>query len=196
MFSLQPFSQNKLLSGVPDPVARQGVCVALCDLWLRSIKGNSAQSPAARMSALGGGIQAAIAHQKQYAADRAQLGRFPARAAAGRRVGLDYEEQTTIVRASVGTGGILAKMSADLRGIGAAATWSLRFSGGGGHALAGFCGVTSLTPNMHRQELFVFDPNIGEYKGELSDLSVMLKDIFARVPLYGTVAEVARISAG
>ena len=194
MFTVESFSQGQLLSQVADPSAKGGVCVALCDLWLQSIKANSAASPSARMAALAGRVNDAVAHQKLYAQQRAQIGRFPARAEAGRRMGLDYEEQTTIMRVSVGMSGIFAKLSPDLKRIGAGATWSLRFSNGDGHALSGFSGLTSFTNTMHRQQLYVFDPNIGQYTGAIRDLNDILKDIFKRVPLYNTVVEVSRVS--
>lgn len=197
MFTVESFSQGQLLSRIPDPSARGGVCVALCDFWLQSIKGDrpaNPTSPRARLGALAGRLNEAIAHQDLYGRRRAQIGRFPARAEAGRRVGLDYEEQTTIVRASVGMSGVLAKMSADLKNIGAGATWSLRFSNGEGHALAGFSGLISVTNTIHRRQLYIFDPNIGEYTGTILDFADILKDIFKHDPLYMTVVEVSRIS--
>jgi hypothetical protein len=76
--------------------------------------------------------------------------------------------------------------------MGVGATWTLRFFDGTGHAIAGFYGMFSPTGNIHHPRLFLFDPNIGEYRGDLSDLDAMLRDLLTRFPIYLTVVEVRR----
>lgn len=196
MYTLAPFSQEHHLRSVTDPVLRNGVCVALCDHWLTIVKRYPDVPSVNRMRLLTQRLPEALRHQQAYAALRATVGRNEARREVGARLGLDYEEQTTIMRACVGMVGIRAKLASDLGRIGAAATWSMRFTGGGGHAIAGFRGLVSVTGNVHRAVMYIFDPNIGEYVGELSDLDAILTDVFGKFPLYATVNEVHRTSEG
>ncbi len=175
---------------------RNGVCVALCDHWLNIIKRHPDLPSVNRMRMLAQRIPEALRHQQMYGQLRDAVGRNQARREVGAGLGLNYEEQTTIMRAFVGMAGIRAKLAADLGRIGAAATWSMRFAGGGGHAIAGFRGLASITANMHRASIHIFDPNIGEYTGELTDLDAILSDLFGRFPLYATVNEVHRTSEG
>jgi hypothetical protein len=196
MFTLAPFSQDVHLRSVKDPVLRNGVCVALCDHWLTIIKRFRDLPPVNRMRMLAQRIPEAFRHQQAYALRRAAVGRDAARREAGARLGLDYEAQTTVMRACVGMVGIRARLAADLGRIGAAATWSMRFAGGGGHAIAGFRGLVPVSGNVHRVSIHVFDPNIGEYAGELGELDAILADLFGRFPLYATVNEVHRTTEG
>ncbi len=59
-FQLAKFSQGALLRNVADPEVRGGVCVALCDIWLKSILDNPKVEPPHRMafmaSAMGGDV--------------------------------------------------------------------------------------------------------------------------------------------
>jgi hypothetical protein len=196
MAKLARFSQDALLRSVTDPVLRNGVCVALCDHWLEIIRRLPDVPPVNRMRLLTQKMPEVLRYQKTYAGMRGPLGRNEARRQMGAGLGLDFEEQTTIMRRFNGMAGIRAKLAADLGQIGAAATWSMRFSGGGGHAIAGFRGLVSVTGNMHRASLHIFDPNIGEYAGELDELDAILTDLFAKFPLYATVTEVHRTSEG
>jgi hypothetical protein len=135
-------------------------------------------------------------HQKHYNFLRNQLGREEARRKVGSPLGLAYEDQTTILRARNGMHGIRAKLGADLGEPAAAATWTLRFPDGNGHAIAGFRGLVSVSRTVHRATVHIFDPNIGEYAGELADLDPILTDLFAKIPDYATITEVSRTSEG
>ena len=192
MFSLAPFSQSGLLQNEADPQIRQGVCVALCDFWLGNIKQRPADAPADRLSRAAGTFASIVQYQRQYNKTRAQVGPEHARRVMGQQLGHDFHQQTTITRAMMSSAEIRQRLAGDLGTLGAAATWSMRFADGSGHAIAGFRGMLSLMENVHRASLHVFDPNIGEYAGELSDLDTMLRDLLNRFPLYKTVQEIRR----
>src|SRR5512142_3020416 len=104
-----------------------------------------------------------------YGRRRAQVGPTVARRESGAKHGIDYEEQTTISRAYLDMGAIRQKLAGDLARLGAAATWSLRFRQGG-HAIAGFHGLATVTSNIHATRMHLFDPNVGEYTCELREL--------------------------
>jgi hypothetical protein len=196
MFSLARFSQSEQLRHETDPVLRQGVCVALCDYWLKIIKRLPDVPSVNRMRLLAQQMPDALRHQKRYNFMRDMLGREEARRRIGSPLGLAYEDQTTILRACNGMHGIRARLAADLDDIGAAATWTLRFPDGSGHAIAGFRGLVSVLRTVHRASVHIFDPNIGEYAGELADLDPILTDLFAQIPDYATIVEVSRTSEG
>ena len=62
--------------------------------------------------------------------------------------------------------------------------------------MAGFSGLTSITENMHRQQVSIFDPNIGEYVGEITDMDDVFRDIFRLIPAYARINEVRRVTVG
>ena len=209
MFRLFPFQQSRLLQGISDPDVQGGVCVALCDHWFKGLKEHSGIAPDVRLHVLAGQIDEVVLYQRNYGRQRAANGPFSARRNLSSRLGLDYEEQTTISRnpmhraGSQGAGGmqgIRHRLAEDLERPFSGATWSMRFSqaaGGGGHAIAGFnllC-ATSMS-NMHVMEMHVFDPNIGEYSGTYADLDEILTDLFGKFPDYAHVEEVRRSTEG
>lgn len=194
-FTLASFSQSRLLRSETDPEIRQGVCVALCDRWLQSFLDKPQASPEQRMQHLAATFDQAKAHQRRYGALRPVMGRERARQQVGEEVGLDYEAQTVVVRRFVGKSGILAKVAGDLKMPGAAATWSMRFERGGGHAIAGVNRIERVTINIATTHAHVFDPNVGEYAAPISALPVILTDLFQRVPLYDTTVEIHRTTA-
>ena len=196
MFSLERFSQAVQLRHETDPELRLGVCVALCDHWLKIIKRLPDVPSVNRMRLLAQQMPDVRLHQKQYNFLRDRLGREEARRKVGSPLGLAYEDQTTILRARNGMHGIRAKLGADLGEPAAAATWTLRFPDGNGHAIAGFRGLVSVSRTVHRATVHIFDPNIGEYAGELADLDPILTDLFAKIPDYATITEVSRTSEG
>ena len=189
-FDLASFQQARLLRS-----DEEGVCVALCDFWLRTFLDQPSVLPRHRMAYLAGLIDQARSHQAAYGGLRAALGPEDARQEVGRGLGIDYEARTTIVQLRVGQTGMLAKLAGDLKPIGSAATWSMRFLAGGGHAIAGINRIESMTSNMHRAVFHVFDPNIGEYSGPTDVLPEILSDLFTRVPDYADTMEVRRMSA-
>jgi hypothetical protein len=196
MFTRYDFQQGQLLRGVTDPDVRGGVCVALCDFWLRSVK-TERLSPSDRLRVLTGRLSQVISHQKQYGLKRQQHGPLGARQLLGQPMGLDYAQQTTIMPAMVGLRGVQEKLGSDLRRPGDAATWSLRWVAKGadvGHAMAGYSDLVSITSNMHRQQLSIFDPNIGEYVCQVNETNDVFKDIFRLVPDYAGIYEVRRVS--
>ena len=191
-----PFSQADLLSRtVTDPLTQNGICVALCDYWLAMIKRTPDEPPADRLAQLERYLPLAMQHHRTYAQDRARHGRSPARQRVGASVGLQYTDQTMLMRLNIGLDGIRTILRRDLSRPGAAATWSLRFSGGGGHALAGFCGLGGRDPIYHYQ-LHVFDPNYGELVGTLQEMDTMLQTLFDAFSLYRTTLHVYRTSEG
>ena len=195
MFTRYDFRQGQLLKNVTDPDVRAGACAALCDFWLRAIKtGNT--SPDQRLRELALRLSEVIAHQKQYQRERARVGPVAARQRVGQPLGLDYEQQTSIMPACIGLQGVRARLAGDLRRLGTATTWSLRFIDGGGHVMAGFSGLTSLTENVHRQQISIFDPNIGEYVCEINEMDDVFKDIFRLIPSYSRINEVRRVTVG
>ena len=195
MYTRHDFRQEHLLKSVADPEVRGGACAALCDFWLRAIKTGNA-SPDQRLRDLAGSFPEIIAHQKQYQRERAKVGPVAARQRMGQPLGLDYEQKTSIMPACIGLQGVRDRLATDLRRLGAATTWSLRFIDGGGHAMAGFSGLTSITENMHRQQISIFDPNIGEYVCQISEMDDVFRDIFRIIPYYSRINEVRRVAVG
>ena len=192
MFQLAGFSQAHLLVNETDPDLKNGVCVALCDHWLNDIKARSNDAPVDRLSRLAGTYPSVAQYQKQYGQERAQHGPEKARRDMGKQLGHDFQQHTTILPALIGATGIRQRLAADLSGLGVGATWSLRFMDGTGHAIAGFYGMVSVTENMHRISLHVFDPNIGEYSGTQGDLETMIGDLLTRFPEYQALTEIRR----
>jgi hypothetical protein len=195
MFTRYDFRQGELLKNVTDPEVRTGVCAALCDFWLRAIKtGNS--PPNQRLRDLALRFPEVIAHQKAYQKERPKVGPVAARQRVGQPLGLDYEQQTSIMPACIGLGGVRDRLATDLRRLGAATTWSLRFIDGGGHVMAGFSGLTSIIENIHRQQVSIFDPNIGEYVCQITEMDDVFRDIFRLIPSYSRINEVRRVTVG
>jgi hypothetical protein len=194
-FSVASFHQGHYLDAT-DPATRGGVCVALCDLWLESLFQAPAAAPRHRLQALAVDFGRAEQHQRRYGTLRAALGRNDARRHMGARVGIDYEAQTAVMvmAAHVGRNGMLKKISDDLRTPGAAATWSMRFAGGGGHAIAGFSQLER-RPYGFDTRIHVFDPNIGEYVGPYASRAEIIDDLFAKIPLYATTEMFHRTTA-
>jgi len=195
MFTRYDFSQAILMQNVTDPEVRGGVCAALCDYWLHAIKTGNA-TPDQRLQQLAGRLSEVIAHQKAYQQERANVGPVAARQRVARPLGLDFAQQTSIMPACIGLQGVQDKLSADLRQLGAATTWSLRFIDGTGHVMAGFSGLISLSPRMHRQQISIFDPNIGEYVCQISEMNDVFRDIFQLIPSYAAINEVRRVTVG
>ena len=194
MFTRYDFVQGLLLKNVTDPEVRDEFCAALCDFWLRAIKAGAAW-PDQRLRShrtIPG------SHRSPEAVPKGarETGTCPARQRVGRPLGLDYEQQTSIMPACIGLRGVRDRLATDLRRLGAATTWSLRFIDGGGHVMAGFSGLTSITENMHRQQVSIFDPNIGEYVGEITDMDDVFRDIFRLIPAYARINEVRRVTVG
>ena len=208
-FTLYDFSQDVLLDGNPDPEARKGVCVALCDFWLKNIMDNVSEPPPRRLIQLEGEFDAIVQYQGRYRQARNPADPFQARQQAARSLGLNYEEQTTIMRAPqgramipglAGTRGIREKLATDLERPFNGSTWSLRgppsreYPRGWGHAIAGFTSMRSETANMHTKTVHVFDPNFGEYAGDYVSLEAILADLFGKADFYAHVTEVRRVT--
>jgi hypothetical protein len=192
MFVLTPFSQADLLVGVTDPDLQAGVCVAACDHWIAAIRRSYAISPEARLNLLRQYRGSVLAYQHRYARQRAVSGPQQARNAQGRQLGHDWDDQTTIMTTLVPMETIRQRLARDLADLGAAAAWTMRFAAGGGHAIAGYHGIASITPTLHEHRYHLFDPNLGEYVGVARDLAGMLDDLFRRVALYRTTTEMRR----
>jgi hypothetical protein len=196
IFMLEPFSQARLLQGEQDKAVAGGVCAALCDHWLRAWLDHPTGRPADRLSQLAGKWTQIKLHQRSYGVDRHAHGPEVARQVSGARVGVGYDvDRTQIVMNAVGFSGLKGVILRDIGRIASSATWSLRFSGGGGHALAGSCGFQATTGNIGTMVVHLFDPNIGEYVTPLRHASDILDDMFRRIPLYQTVEYVTRKGA-
>lgn len=204
MIRLAHFDQGKLLQNrLNVPIeAQNGVCVALCDLWLFLMKSAQYQhlSPEQRMEKLASeqGMNYAINYQQQYSYNRQFLGRESGRNQSAAQLGHRFDPEGTVVMKSPFAhdpdplGNIKQRLKLDLKTIGSYATWSLRFSGGGGHALAGASNLRSNGP-IHTITVNIFDPNIGEYSGDWVEADQILDDILSHFPnLYGQVFEVKR----
>ena len=193
-FTLTGFHQGNFLNAA-DPETRNGVCVALCDLWLEALFQAPGASPRNRLQALAVDFGRAESHQRRYGKLRKVLGRDDARRHMGARVGIDFDEQTFVdMKLHAGRSGMIQKMSDDLRAPGAAATWSMRFAGGGGHAIAGFNRMEP-QPYGFDQKIHVFDPNIGEYVGTYGSCAEIVDDLMRKIPLYATTAIFHRTTA-
>lgn len=192
MATLTKFNQGDLLVGVSDPWVKGGICVALCDHWLALMKDTNSRTPPERMAQLQQYAGRAMTYQKAYGQQRRTKGREEARADMGKQLGHDFADQTTIMRVMVGFDGILARMTKDLGAIGSAVTWTMALPGVGRHAIAGYRGLESLTTNMHRASLHIYDPNVGEYVGTLQELNGILRDLFKRIPEYALINELSR----
>ena len=196
MYTLTRFSQGDLLQlHLTDSVTSQGVCAALCDHWLQLLKTDLGAPADRRLQRLQENFPSIIQHQRTYALLRAQLGRERAREQVGEDIGLDYEGQTMVMKCSAGLQGMRSRMAADIGIPGRGATWTLRFADGSGHVLAGLCNLIGQEPILQMQ-LHVFDPNIGEYIGAMSDLDDILQNLMSWFPLYHTVIGVHRTFEG
>lgn len=212
MFTLAPFAQKQILDQqkIICNNTRYGVCVALCDHWLALVRegGTTAE---ARMAQLAepGRFAKVMGHQRIYQHLRNRDGRATARKAVGAQVGIVYDrgEKTSITERSfgaeqhpkvlvLGVDALQACLREDLRGFFQGATWTLRFRGGGGHAIAGFCSLRSPTNNFHVQHLHIFDPNLGEYEGGWGDLLGMLGALMGPQGIYHDVVEIHRTGVG
>lgn len=193
-FTLTSFHQGNFLDA-SDPETRDGVCVALCDLWLESLFQAPGAAPRHRLQALAVDFSRAESHQRRYGRLRQALGRDDARRHMGARVGIDYEEQTLVdMKLHSGRAGMLQKITDDLRAPGSAATWSMRFAGGGGHAIAGFSRIEPRPYGMDTK-LHIFDPNIGEYVGAHGGCVEIVDDLVRKIPLYATTTIFHRTTA-
>jgi len=193
-FTLTSFQQGRFLDAT-DPETRDGVCVALCDLWLKSLFEAPGAAPRQRVQALAVDFSRAEAHQRRYGRLRDALGRDDARRHMGARIGIDYAEQTFVdMQLHAGRQGMRRKVADDLREPGAAATWTMRFSGGGGHAIAG---INRIEPRPYGLEfrIHIFDPNLGEYAGDYGSCGAIIEDLVRRIPLYATTAIFHRTAA-
>ena len=124
------------------------------------------------------------------------MGREGARSTIGRGVGHDFQHHTTILPAIIGIDGMRARMIADLGSIQAAVTWTMDIPGWGRHAIAGYRGLVSITTIVHVASLHIFDPNTGEYVGDLDQLEAMLRDLFKRNPHYNMIVQLTRTTTG
>ena len=193
-FALTGFHQGNYLNAT-DPDTSNGVCVALCDLWLESLFKAPSAAPRHRLQALAVDFGRAENHQRRYGQLRAKLGRSDARRLMGARVGIDFEEQTFVdVTPHRGRAGMLQKITDDLRAPGAAATWSMRFAGGGGHAIAGFCRIEPQPYGLDRK-IHIFDPNIGEYVTAYGGCAAIVTDLLGKIPLYASTVIFHRTTA-
>jgi hypothetical protein len=188
---LTPFNQGALLAGVADPQARGGVCVALCDRWLSLMKQANARSPEDRMDSLRKTLQASIGYQKTYGELRAAKDRDAARKHMGKKLGLEFEGLTRVEKRLAGEAGMVARLARDVEAPGASMGWTLAFPAGR-HAIAAVHNVSSISTNIHRFTLHVFDPNLGEYVGTLQELPAIVADMFRRIPDYRLVTAIDR----
>ena len=194
MATLTPFDQGELLVGVNDPRVRNGICVALCDMWLHLMRDSAARTPRERIAAIRARASEARHYQRAYSHQREILGRVGARERMGQRLGHDFEEQTMVMSRCVGVEGMHDRMARDLAQFGAAVTWTIDVPGWGRHALAGFRGLTSVTTNLHHASIHIFDPNIGEYVCEPQQIRGVLRDLFRRDTNYTRAASISRLT--
>lgn len=188
---LTPFNQGALLSGLADPQARRGVCVALCDRWLTLMKQANARTPEDRMDSLRKSLQASIGYQKSYAQLRAEKDREAARKHMGKKLGLEFEGLTRVEKRLAGEAGMVTRLERDVETPGASVAWTLAFPAGR-HAIAAVHNMSAVTTNIHRFTLHVFDPNLGEYVGTVQELPAIVADMFRRIPDYKLVTSIDR----
>ncbi len=188
---LTPFNQNAMLSRLQDPDARRGACAALADMWLTLMEDATARSPEERMDSLRSTISFAIRRQAEYRDAFRRRGRDAARRELDERFGFGVEEQTRIERRFTGRAGMVMRMREDLELPGARASWSLIWPGGA-HAIAGVHNASRVTTNVMRVSLHLFDPNLGEYVGQLHEVPAIVDDMFQRVRPYSRIETMER----
>jgi hypothetical protein len=193
MFTLSSFEQETaLLQGVTDPVLKQGVCVAACDFWLHGIKTDNEAPAARRLSTLARKRGEILAYQAKYSNLRRQDGPERARPAMGASLGHNFDWQTEIMSPWLALADIRDILARDIQPIGAGATWTMRFAAGG-HAIAGFHNIVAgPTDVIHQHRYHVFDPNIGEYEGDIGDLDAILSELFRQFPDYTRTITIRR----
>ncbi len=199
MFTLAEFSQGQQLSMQPtDEITRRGICVALCDDWLALIKNSYALTPEQRMKQLEVSFRASMAQQRAYSGLRKTHGREEGRRRAGSKRGLAYEfDKTQVFR--IVAGGVIERslpefwgtVGRDISRVNSAATWTLRFEDGGGHAIAGYCGGEVIAVGF-QLKLHIFDPNLGEYFGDYDGLNEIFSHMRASIPMYLKVDSIHR----
>jgi hypothetical protein len=192
MWKLTPFNQGAVLGQVPDAEVRRGVCAALCDMWMNLMRDATARRPEDRMDSLRATISMTIRKQRSYGELVRAKGREAGRKFLGKGLGMEFEELTRIERRFTGKTGMVLQMQEDLKLPGAKMSWSLLFQGGGAHALAGNHYMEAISTNFHRRSVHVFDPNIGEYVGQVQDIPGIVDDMFRRKPGYNRVDTMER----
>jgi hypothetical protein len=191
-FQLVRFEQGRFLRNETDPDVAGGICVALCNAWLKAMLVKPDEAPERRMQMLATQIAQAKAQQKAYGQLRQAHGPDEARRQLGAPQGMDFDAKTAVVRLNVGRTGILAKVQQDLRLPGAAHAFTMRFTTGGGHAIAGFNRLTRVTGNIATMTVQLFDPNIGEYTAGFDGLKDVVDDLFNSFPDYANIGELRR----
>lgn len=192
MWTLTPFNQGAVLAQVPDKEVRRGVCAALCYMWLDLMRDATARRPEDRMDSLRATISMAIRRQRSYSEMARAKGREAGRKFLAKSFGMEFEELTRIERRFTGKIGMVLRMQKDLEPPGARMIWRLSFHGGDAHALAGTHGMETICTNIHRRSVHVFDPNIGEYVGQVQDIPGIVDDMFRRIPYYDRVETMDR----
>lgn len=136
-------------------------------------------------------LQASIGYQKTYGELRAAKDRDAARKHMGKKLGLEFEGLTRVEKRLAGEAGMVSRLARDVEAPGASMSWTLAFPAGR-HAIAAVHNVSSISANIHRFTLHVFDPNLGEYVGTLQELPAIVADMFRRLPDYRLVTAIDR----
>ncbi|MCS6931498.1 MAG: hypothetical protein NZM27_04740 [Acetobacteraceae bacterium] len=200
-----PFDQSDLLRGETHPAVRGGICVALCDQWLKLIRSGRARTPEERLAELRHLSPEAKRRQIVYSLLRPTYGRLEARRRADKPLGLDFTEKTQVTphlhrRPEFGPGQMQSLramerfIAADLALDGAAATWTMEIPNLGRHAIAGYRGAVKRNVATFHLGIFLFDPNVGEFFGTPQELPQMLRALcdFAPGRAYDRITDFAR----
>ncbi|MFA5122470.1 YopT-type cysteine protease domain-containing protein [Zavarzinia sp.] len=198
------FSQGDLLDErTTDRDLRNGICASLCDHWIRRIRSNPTESPEDRLATLKrvDVFADAMKYQQKYNAMRKTAGAVDSRKAMGQSLGLAIDADKTIVDMKIDDIGrihtvddMVRLIMRDIKGAMATASWSLRFVGGGGHAIAGASIEVSMMKAMKvgqisasrpladqftakMPEVHIFDPNEGEFSGDAFEVTAMFTQL-------------------
>jgi hypothetical protein len=195
-FELQHFSQSRLIEQYKDLAeahqGAHGVCAMLCIRWLSDIKNDYKVTPKKRLQYISDDFPAIIRGHGNYSNLRKVLSREAALNSIGKNMGLEYDpDGTVILDQNDSMKNIRDNIKRDVAKFGHGAHWSLQFTKGR-HAIAGFCGITSQGSMIHHMALHIFDPNIGEYVCDYSNIDNVLIDLFNKFSLYKTTSNIAR----
>jgi hypothetical protein len=133
--------------------------------------------------------------QRAYQKRKPVIGADAALRESGRKHGLDFDtEHTVILRAGKPMSEVRARILADIGQFAAAATWALQLGLHGRHAIAGYCGIVRDGP-FGQLMLHIFDPNFGEFWGNMQQIDAILEDVLSRAPIYAHLTEIWRTTA-
>jgi hypothetical protein len=200
MSKYEAFSQGQILTeervkSELDEYTRHGICRALCTRWLGRIRRDYGESPRDRLDNLSADFVRIMQEQRAYQKRKQVVGAEEALRESGRKQGLGYDmDHTMIMRKGKPMSEVRARIIDDIKCFDAAANWALELGDQGRHAIAGYCGIVRDGP-FGRLTLHIFDPNFGEFWGDMQEIDGVLEDVLSRAPVYAELTEIWRTTA-